>query len=100
MAGHTLVPWWYYPAMTKSTEQVLEDAMRLDSDERATLAALLIESLEEGPDEGVDEAWAAEIQRRIADLDSSAVLTVPWNEVRARLNRLLNAENSPVPPAR
>jgi Putative addiction module component len=30
-------------------------------------------------------AWATEVDRRVAELDSGAVQTVPWAEVRCRL---------------
>jgi putative addiction module component (TIGR02574 family) len=46
---------------------------------------LLIDTLDADADEGVEDAWRAEIERRIADLDSGAVETVPWEELRARL---------------
>jgi hypothetical protein len=39
-----------------------------------------------GPYEpGVGEAWDAEIRRRVEELDSGAVETIPWKEVRERL---------------
>ena len=36
-------------------------------------------------EEGSEEAWRAEVERRIAELDAGAVETVPWEELRARL---------------
>ena len=48
---------------------------RTDMQDRAALASVLLESLE--TDEGVEEAWAAEIQRRTAELKSGVVETVP-----------------------
>jgi putative addiction module component (TIGR02574 family) len=61
--------------------------MRLDPQERATLVRLLLEALDAATDDGADDAWRAEIERRVAELDSGSVETVPWEEVRARLNR-------------
>ena len=49
------------------------------------MAGLLIASLEDEPDEGVEEAWAAVIDRRAKQLDSGEVSTIPWEEVLARL---------------
>ena len=63
---------------------LFKQASELPEEDRADLAGLLIESLESERDEGVDEAWAAEIERRLADLDSG-VQGVPWETVRARL---------------
>jgi putative addiction module component (TIGR02574 family) len=61
-------------------------ASSLSEEERAALAGLLIESLESEHDEGVDQAWAGETERRLAELDSG-IETVPWETVRARLFR-------------
>jgi putative addiction module component (TIGR02574 family) len=61
--------------------------MRLDPRERAALIRLLIEALDAETDEGVDDAWRVEIERRMAELDSGSVETIPWEEVRARLDR-------------
>lgn len=71
--------------MTRAAEKILSEALELEESDRATLAGLLIESLDDEPDEGWEEAWAAEIQRRADQLDSGEVSTIPWEEVRARL---------------
>ena len=59
--------------------------MRLGPAERATLIRLLIDTLDAESDEGAEDAWRAEVERRIAELDSGAVEAVPWEELRARL---------------
>lgn len=71
--------------MARSARELFEEAMRLDPEERATLVRLLIEAFDAEAEEGVEEAWRVEIERRMAELDSGAVETVPWEEVRARL---------------
>ena len=38
-------------------------------------------------EDGVEDAWRVEIERRMAELDSGAVQPVPWEELRARLYR-------------
>jgi putative addiction module component (TIGR02574 family) len=77
--------------MTASAKRVLEDALELSPEERADLAATLLDSLEEAQDEGVEEAWAEEIARRIRDVESGAVQTIPWSEARRRLYEILDA---------
>lgn len=52
--------------MTKDATRVLEDALRLEADERATVAAELLASVDSVEDE-VEAAWATEIARRAAD---------------------------------
>ena len=73
--------------MSRMVHDLYEKASGLSPEERAELAGLLLESLEEPPDEAVEEAWAAEIGRRIADFHAGRVKTIPWSELRARLHR-------------
>lgn len=54
---------------------------------RATLAGLLLESLEPPPDPDVEEAWLLEAERRWKEIESGDVETVPWEEVREKLFR-------------
>ncbi len=53
------------------------------------MAGALIESLEVPADAAADveAAWSREIERRVAELESGAVVAVPWTEVRERLYR-------------
>ena len=55
--------------MARSARELFEEAKDADSEE------------------GCDDAWPAEIERRVAELDIRAVDTVPWEELRARLYR-------------
>jgi len=71
--------------MARSARELFEEAMRLDAKERAALMRLLIDTLDGESEEGAEDAWRAEIDRRIAELDADAVDTVPWEELRARL---------------
>jgi len=51
-----------------------------------TLAELsLIESLDGPPDEGADEAWRVEIERRIGQIERGEVELIPGEEAFARL---------------
>lgn len=63
--------------MPKDFNEIFRDAAELSEQDRATLAGLLIESLEGEPDPDVEAAWAAEIERRIAELDAGNVKTIP-----------------------
>jgi putative addiction module component (TIGR02574 family) len=53
--------------MARSARELFEEAMRLDQEERATLMRLLIETLDAESEEGVEDAWRAEIERRMAE---------------------------------
>jgi putative addiction module component (TIGR02574 family) len=59
----------------------------LEQSDRAELAAQLIDSLDPGSDENVEQAWMQELDRRVAELNSGDVQTIPWDVVRQRLRR-------------
>jgi putative addiction module component (TIGR02574 family) len=71
--------------MARSARELFEEAMRLAPEERAVLMRLRVETLDAESEEGAEDAWRVEIERRITELDSGAVEAVPWEELRARL---------------
>lgn len=73
--------------MSRDLRDQFRDVFELPESERATLAGLLIKSLEPPADPEVEELWAAEAERRWREIESGAVETIPWEEVRARLFR-------------
>jgi putative addiction module component (TIGR02574 family) len=77
--------------MGRTLEHLYQEASELSELDRAELAGLLLESLED-PEPDVETAWAEEIERRIRDVDSGAVKTIPWEQVRAELHAQLAAK--------
>jgi putative addiction module component (TIGR02574 family) len=73
--------------MTRAAEELLKEALTLDERDRASVGGALIASLHEPVDPDAEEAWDAEIQRRVEELESGVVETIPWTEVRKRLFR-------------
>ena len=74
--------------MSAVVDDLFAKASVLSDEERATLAGRLFESLDSEPaDPGVEEAWASEIQRRMADYRAGRVKTIGWDELRERLHR-------------
>jgi len=71
--------------MSPTAAEVLKQALSLDEQDRASVAGALIESLETQVDADVEVSWSHEIERRVAELESSSVTTSPWSEVRERL---------------
>ena len=71
----------------KQTAAVLAQALSLPERDRAEIAARLLESLDPETQSDVDEAWAAEIERRCAAVDAGALTTSDWKDVRARIER-------------
>ena len=68
--------------------EVLEaEALKLTLAERAAFAQLLLASLDE--DAEIEEAWAAEVERRIADVESGRVQVIPVSAALAQVRAAL-----------
>jgi putative addiction module component (TIGR02574 family) len=70
-------------AMSSTVEALEAEALQLSAEERGRLIERLIASLDVDP--GVDDAWAAEVERRNAQIESGAVSLIPGPEALARL---------------
>lgn len=67
-----------------STVELLEaEALQLSPSDRARLVERLIASLHADPD--VEEAWAAEVERRNAEIESGKVSLIAGSEALAEL---------------
>lgn len=73
--------------MTKAAESVLAEALRLDTDARAEIAAELLASLDGPEDVDAEAAWAQEIERRVSDIEAGRVELEPWDSVKRRIER-------------
>ena len=72
--------------MTPEVSEVLQKALALSTRDRGLVIDRLIASLDEGPtEEGVEEAWAAEIKERVDDIRSGKAKMIPGEEVLRRL---------------
>ncbi len=71
--------------MPRNLTALFREAAQLPERDRATLAGLLIETLEPGPEPDVEAAWNEEISRRVAELDAGTVETIPWESIREEL---------------
>ena len=85
--------------MTTETQRIFEEALGLPEEDRERLVDLLQESLPpyeepEEPEPGYEEAWGEEIKRRLDDIDSGRVKTIPWSEVREELRARLRGNGS------
>ena len=73
--------------MTKPAQAVLADALRLDPDARAELAAELLASLDGPTDPDAESAWNAEIERRVAAIEAGTVRVESWGQVKRRIEK-------------
>jgi putative addiction module component (TIGR02574 family) len=75
--------------MSPEVSNLLKLALALPVDERAALANTLLDSLET-TNESVQEAWDAEVARRIQDLKAGKAVTVRWEELHRELLDMVN----------
>lgn len=73
--------------METELEKLTTEAMKLPAGERASLAQLLLASLEDETD--IDRAWSEEIDRRIADLDAGIEQAIPMADALAQIRAKL-----------
>ncbi len=73
--------------MSKATLPVFADALRLDPDTRAELAAELLASLDGPADPDAEAAWAAEIDRRVEAIEAGSLRLEPWAQVKRRIEK-------------
>ncbi len=69
--------------MSSTVEALEAEVLQLPAAERARLVERLIASLDADPD--VEEAWAAEVERRHAEVESGGVTLLPGPETLAKL---------------
>jgi putative addiction module component (TIGR02574 family) len=72
--------------MTRATRDLLTQALELPLDERAEMAAELLESLHVA-EEDVEAAWAAEIQQRVAAARAGELESTDWRTVLDRVQK-------------
>ena len=73
--------------MAVSLAKIEAEALKLSAEERVRLADRLLASVSADPD--IDEAWAEEIERRMAEVEAGAPL-VPLEDAVARARRAIS----------
>ena len=80
--------------MSRPMKRLESEVLDLPRKERARLAQLILVSLDqevpEDTAEDLDQAWAEEIERRVAELRSGTVKLVPGDEVFGEIEDLIN----------
>lgn len=79
--------------MSSESETILREALALQDNERADLAAHLLASLDPPTVDDpttIDEVWAAELERRARKIVSGEVPVEDWAAVRDRVADQLN----------
>ena len=71
--------------MSGKSKSVLDAALALPADERAEIAERLMLSLDEQRQREIEDSWAAEIQRRMDEVDRGEVAMVPADEAMRQI---------------
>lgn len=74
--------------MSDALEELERQARSLSADERARLADMLLESLQDAPLTEIEAAWDREIEERVAAYDRGELQTHSAEEVFAEARRL------------
>lgn len=72
--------------MTRSVAEVFDDALALDDQDRARLAAKLVESLDGDADAGGEDAWADEIRQRLEKIEAGQTKWLSKDDAIARMH--------------
>jgi putative addiction module component (TIGR02574 family) len=73
--------------MGELPNKLLQEALKLSTEERAALATALLATLDGPADPDLEAAWVAEIERRLVEIDTGTLKPVPWPEARASILR-------------
>jgi putative addiction module component (TIGR02574 family) len=74
--------------MPDTLKELEEQVRALTAEERARLAEVLLESLQDAPIAEIEAAWDAEIEQRIAAYDRGELQTFSAEDVFAEARRL------------
>ena len=66
-----------------SRSDLLQGALTLPAGDRLALATEILESVEGPEDANWTAAWAAELDRRVRELDAGTAKAIPWEQVKA-----------------
>jgi putative addiction module component (TIGR02574 family) len=72
-------------AMGTATDKILEEALLLPADQRASLVERLLQSLNLPTEAEINRLWAEEAERRVSQLESGKVDLVPGEQVFTRI---------------
>ncbi len=68
-----------------ATDKILEEALLLPADERASLVEKLLQSLNLPTEAEVNRLWVEEAERRVSQIEAGQVELIPGEQVFARI---------------
>ena len=88
-AGRTLP---YSKGVSWPVEKILEEAFKLDPQDRALIVAELSNSEGLGSPEEVEAAWREEIARRLKSIEDGTAVLHDWEEVDREISSIVKGE--------
>jgi putative addiction module component (TIGR02574 family) len=74
--------------MQRTLEQIEREALKLPEEDRLALGERLLQSVPTDP--AIQEAWDAEIARRVDDIESGKITGIQAEEVEAELQKIVS----------
>jgi len=74
-----------------NTDDIVDSALQLPEDERAEVARRILETLDEGFGQSVEDHWAREVARRLRDLDAGRTGTISADDALSRARARLSS---------
>jgi putative addiction module component (TIGR02574 family) len=75
--------------MSKPVDRIQQEIRDLSTAEKEEVLHTLLDELDGPPDEEVEAAWLAEVERRGREIDNGTVQCIPATEVFSRLDKIL-----------
>jgi putative addiction module component (TIGR02574 family) len=76
--------------MTAPNNRIVEDVLSLPTDQRLALVNRILESLNVPTQPEIEELWAQEAEKRVAQVESGQVKPVPGEEVFRKIRERLS----------
>jgi putative addiction module component (TIGR02574 family) len=70
--------------MDQKGQEVLEEALKLSEDDRATIAGALLQTLPSEPNDWDEDELASELDRRLEEALSDPTATISWSELKTK----------------
>jgi hypothetical protein len=80
--------------MGPKAQKVLKEALELPVEDRAKVAALLLNSVDRPAKVAAEGAWA-KVKARTPEVDPAAVKPIHWEEARKRMDDAINSRKRP-----
>lgn len=79
--------------MTTDAEHLLDELLRLPQEDRATISAILADSLQTETTAVIEASWIAEAKRRLEAVRAGESMTIPTETVEDELDAIVARAN-------